>query len=332
MGTLSDKLSYLQGTKAAIKEAIEARGVSVGSADTFRSYADKIGQIDTLHAQSKTVTPSTSQQTVQPDSGYNALSSVTVQAVTSAIDASIAPENIKQGVTILGVTGGLISDEQAISDYINIIERNNIDNYAIPTSVTRIGNGAFYMMSNLRSVVIPNTVTHIGTYAFSGTGLTHVTIPASVVTYGDWHAFSDCKSLESVTLQTTALNIRMFQGCSRLGAVAIPRGTTRIPGFCFYNCTALSSVSLPSTLTSVDSSAFMSCSALENVTLESGFNCGISLSASTRYSADTLVAMLQALADRTGQSAYTLTLGATNLSKLSNEQKAIATSKNWNLA
>lgn len=51
MGTIADKLTYLNGTKTAIKEAIEAKGVTVADTDTFRSYADKIGEIsggDTL--------------------------------------------------------------------------------------------------------------------------------------------------------------------------------------------------------------------------------------------------------------------------------------------
>ena len=55
--------------------------------------------------QSKSVSPTTSQQTVSPDSGYDGLSSVTVGAVTSAIDSNIAAGNIKKDVTILGVTG-----------------------------------------------------------------------------------------------------------------------------------------------------------------------------------------------------------------------------------
>lgn len=55
--------------------------------------------------QSKSVTPTTSQQTVSPDSGYAGLSAVTVGAVTSAIDSNIQQGNIKKGVTILGVTG-----------------------------------------------------------------------------------------------------------------------------------------------------------------------------------------------------------------------------------
>ena len=45
MGTTSDKLLYLQDTKAAIKNAIVAKGVSVPDGTTFRNYATKIGEI-----------------------------------------------------------------------------------------------------------------------------------------------------------------------------------------------------------------------------------------------------------------------------------------------
>lgn len=47
MGTTSDKLLYLQDTKAAIKNAIVAKGVSVPVGTTFRNYATKIGEITT---------------------------------------------------------------------------------------------------------------------------------------------------------------------------------------------------------------------------------------------------------------------------------------------
>ena len=66
---------------------------------------------------------------------------------------------------------------------------------------------------------------------------------------------------------------------------------------------------------------------------ESEFNAnGLDLSASTLYSVNTLVAMLNALSDRTGLEAYTLVLGSANLAKLSNEEIVIATQKNWTLA
>lgn len=56
---------------------------------------------------SKTVDPSTSSQTVEAGSNYYGLQTVTVRAVTSAIDSNISADNIKSGVTILGVTGTL---------------------------------------------------------------------------------------------------------------------------------------------------------------------------------------------------------------------------------
>lgn len=40
-----DKLTYLEGTKSAIKDSIISKGVAVSDSDTFRSYADKISQI-----------------------------------------------------------------------------------------------------------------------------------------------------------------------------------------------------------------------------------------------------------------------------------------------
>lgn len=55
--------------------------------------------------QNKTVTPTTSEQTVSAGEGYDGLGTVTVNAVTAAIDENITEANIKSGVTILGVTG-----------------------------------------------------------------------------------------------------------------------------------------------------------------------------------------------------------------------------------
>ena len=57
--------------------------------------------------QSKTVSPSTSSQTVTPDENYDGLSKVTVSAVSSSIDSNIKASNIKQGVSILGINGTL---------------------------------------------------------------------------------------------------------------------------------------------------------------------------------------------------------------------------------
>ena len=55
--------------------------------------------------QTKTVEPSIEEQIITPDEGIFALSSVTVNPVTSEIDESIKAENIKEGVSILGIDG-----------------------------------------------------------------------------------------------------------------------------------------------------------------------------------------------------------------------------------
>lgn len=55
--------------------------------------------------ENKSVTPTTAQQTITAGDGYDGLGTVTVAAVTAAIDANIIAGNIKDGVTILGVTG-----------------------------------------------------------------------------------------------------------------------------------------------------------------------------------------------------------------------------------
>ena len=65
------------------------------------------GSLVELNGHELEVTPATVQKVIEPEENYNAITRVTVEAVTSSIDSNIKPENIKKDVSILGVTGSL---------------------------------------------------------------------------------------------------------------------------------------------------------------------------------------------------------------------------------
>lgn len=66
---------------------------------------DELMASDNAVLQTKTITPTVSSQTVEPDTNYDGFSAVTVSGVTAAIDENIVAGNIKSGVTILGIEG-----------------------------------------------------------------------------------------------------------------------------------------------------------------------------------------------------------------------------------
>ena len=81
-------------------------------------------------------------------------------------------------------------------------------NTKIPSSVTSIGDFAFFDCSSLTSFVIPNSVTSIGIYAFYDcSGLTSIEIPNSVTSIGGF-VFSGCSGLPSIGIPNCATSIR----------------------------------------------------------------------------------------------------------------------------
>jgi len=70
-------------------------------------------KVNAAPLEEKTVTLSTTDtQTIVPSTNKIGLSSVTVPAVTAAIDVNITAGNIKSGVTILGVAGSYVKPDE----------------------------------------------------------------------------------------------------------------------------------------------------------------------------------------------------------------------------
>ena len=85
--------SYIDGDikPEYIKEGVDILGV--------------VGNVIELQGEEKTVVPTREQQEILPSEGKNAITKITVQPVDRTIDEDIKPENIIDGVEILGVVG-----------------------------------------------------------------------------------------------------------------------------------------------------------------------------------------------------------------------------------
>ena len=151
--------------------------------------------------------------------------------------------------------------------------------------------------------------------------------------------FNGCTFLTNITTKFSVNS--MFQECTNLQCCEITDSVIKMAGRMFYKCTSLETVILPSTITSADSNslttttsdyAFYNCTALKDVQLGQDWNMSLRLNVSNNLTHDSMVAMFNSLKDLTGDTAKTLTLGSTNLAKLTDEEKAIATNKNWTLA
>ena len=172
--------------------------------------------------------------------------------------------------------------------------------------------------------------------------------------------FRECASLTTIPpLNTSNVNsmIGMFEFCYSLNSIP-QMDTSKVENMreMFYTCRALTTIpqldtskvtdmdnmfgfcqavtSLPllnvSNVTSM-SSMFRNCYSLMNLAGFTGLKTNLDLSPCSNLTKESLLNVFNEAADVTA-SPKTLTLGSTNLNKLTAEEKAIATNKGWTLA
>lgn len=123
--------------------------------------------------------------------------------------------------------------------------------FELPSSVTTIGNEAFYWNKSLRTITLPTSLERIG--------------------HG---AFCSCFSIQYIKLPTSLKRIEgsAFMCCTSLLSIEIPPFATHIEYRTFPYCASLISVHLPSAITTVEYNAFHKYQLLINIVLPRNAN------------------------------------------------------------
>lgn len=284
--SLTSSLQRIVQAKADIKTAIENKGVTVGDDVSIANYDDYIDAITTGgggSTQTKTVSLSmaSGDQVITPDTGYT-LTQVTVEKPSTLIAS-----NIKDGVSIGGVTGSYTASPTLTTKTITAngtynASSDSADGYSsVTVNVSGGGGGGlsadsildgsvttvesyvtkvkYYALANctsLTSVSFPNaTICDIGVCR-GATALTSASFP-NITTIGQY-AFAGCTSLTNLTFtNATEVGSYAFNGCSAFQSISLSNITT-IGNNAFENCTSLRSVTLPA-LKTIGDYAFSGC-------------------------------------------------------------------------
>ena len=97
---------------------------------------------------------------INREAGYYSAGNISINST------NLKAENIKKDVTILGVTGTLISYDST-NQLIGLIDKS-ITQIDIPFGITKVGNYVFYNCTSLTHVTIPDTANSIDSLAFQG--------------------------------------------------------------------------------------------------------------------------------------------------------------------
>lgn len=123
----------------------------------------------------------------------------------------------------------------------------------------------------------------------------------------------------------------MFSDCVTLETVYIP-AVTHLARWTFKNCSNLKSVTV-GTLTRVDISSFSNCASLEDLIIGEGTTSpSFNLSTCNSLTQESLHGIIDNYADMTDLGGATITVGETNLAKITDEYKEKAVNKGLTLA
>jgi len=172
------------------------------------------------------------------------------------------------------IGGESFANEWAVKEY--IVDSNNqnfssLDGVLFNKDKTRLI--LFPKNANTTTYAIPSSVTTIGDEAFQYSfGVTRVSIPASLTTIVD-DAFGSCRGLTEFIVDPGNMNFSTLDGClfnknqfaliifpaGKKGNYTIPNAVTSIRNSAFSGCTSLTSVVIGSSVSSIGTWSFEDC-------------------------------------------------------------------------
>lgn len=249
----------------------------------------------------------------------------------------------EEAITLAGLISSSLT-KLVIPTNVKTIGTRFLSNYQTPidiyihADVDSINNYAF-CDANIRNIEFEENarLSSIYDYAFMRVvGLNEVTIPKSVSYWGKY-AFQN-SSVQLIIFEEGS-RITSFQSYSfyylNIDGLELPNGCEGFSGTgqTISFCEKLENLILPSSFNRVIQAYHIrDVNNLVNIVLGDNWNVSANFSNCTALPRDVLVRMIGKLKDLTGATAKTLTLGATNLAKLSASDIQIATNKNWTLA
>ena len=138
------------------------------------------------------------------------------------------------------------------------------DEYAVPSTVTDISDGAFVGCPIKKLTIGNNVGTKLPSWSFNGGVLEELDVNCS---FGR-STFAQITTLKKVTLggSITEIPEQAFHNCTELQTVSIPSGLTKIGSQAFFGCSSLQNVTLPASLKEIGYQAFRDCDALTSIT------------------------------------------------------------------
>jgi len=253
---------------------------------------------------------------------------------------------------------GLLNEDETVLK--SLIEMTT-EKLVLPEYIESIGNYFLYNAGKIIDLTLNSKIKSIGTYALYGNTISRlripedcelttlkdyalynvffnndIMIPPSVTTWGkyvlknstvfclDFHSNSKIETLGSYALWE-----------NNIEEIYLPANLKTLSGntYVIKNCESLCYLWIPNSITTpIPANAIYGCTSLETIELEEDFNVSANFSNCTNLSAVSIVSMFHSLKDLSGTTAKTLTLGATNLAKVTEQDLDIALDKNWTIS